>query len=641
MTTPVAAPAPGAASCRWIFNPAVDLLVGCGAWSLPLLALTFYLGQRDAVHMSFAFYFLGVFCNQPHYMATVYRAYHTQEDFRKYRFFTVYITVFIVLTVLLVHLAPAAFPWVLTFYLTWSPWHYTGQNYGIAMMMARRAGARPSDEERQLIWWSYFASYVAWFLALHNTTTEDPSLVILPIPATIALHGKVWFFLVFLVAGGFGHYRLVQQVGWRAMTAPLALFATQFLWFPLPDLLKEFTELEFPPSYSSAGVLAFMHCAQYLWITSYYARREAEAAGPDGTPRPADAPATFRWSPYYLLLVVGGIALFLPGPWLASRVFGHDLVQSFFMFSALVNLHHFLLDGAIWKLRDGRIARLLLGRNPPADEHHEAEHAATRPWLGWLFGPAAGARALRYSLAILLLALAAVDQTQFWLTLKDSSPPALALARQINPQDTRTHFHRAKALANAGQVAEAIAELRQSVAINPGHMATQHLLGELLFRTGDNAAARVQYEEMLRRFPPDVVTLANSGILASRAGDMAQAVERFEAAIKLAPENMDVRLYLGETLEKAGRLPEAIRQYEIYAKWHEDNVVTPEVLGNFLLVGLKLGALYHHQGQAEVATAWCRRVIQLAREYNRPTEAAAAEARLRALGLDPNSPSTP
>jgi len=33
---------------------------------------------------------------------------------------------------------------------------------------------------------------------------------------------------------------------------------------------------------------------------------------------------------------------------------------SFLIFTALVNLHHFILDGAIWKLRDGQIAALLL-----------------------------------------------------------------------------------------------------------------------------------------------------------------------------------------------------------------------------------------------------------------------------------------
>ena len=41
----------------------------------------------------------------------------------KYRFFTVYVTLFIGLAVVIVHLAPGLFPWLLTFYLTWSPWY--------------------------------------------------------------------------------------------------------------------------------------------------------------------------------------------------------------------------------------------------------------------------------------------------------------------------------------------------------------------------------------------------------------------------------------------------------------------------------------------------------------------------------------
>ena len=93
-----------------------------------------------------------------------------------------------------------------------------------------------------------------------------------------------------------------------------------------------------------------MHSAQYLWITSYYARREAGAKGAGG------------WRPfaYFAVLVAGGIALFVPGPWLASRLFHSDFAASFLIFTALVNIHHFILDGAIWKLRDNRIAALLL-----------------------------------------------------------------------------------------------------------------------------------------------------------------------------------------------------------------------------------------------------------------------------------------
>jgi hypothetical protein len=61
---------------------------------------------------------------------------------------------------------------------------------------------------------------------------------------------------------------------------------------------------EIPQSRYSSGVLAVMHSAQYLWITSYYARREA--AGEHGR----------SWRPwaYFAVLIAGGIALFIPGP---------------------------------------------------------------------------------------------------------------------------------------------------------------------------------------------------------------------------------------------------------------------------------------------------------------------------------------
>ena len=66
-------------------------------------------------------------------MATLYRAYHNESDFQKYRLFTIHITGLVLLTVILTHFWYGLLPWVFTLYLTWSPWHYTGQNYGLFM----------------------------------------------------------------------------------------------------------------------------------------------------------------------------------------------------------------------------------------------------------------------------------------------------------------------------------------------------------------------------------------------------------------------------------------------------------------------------------------------------------------------------
>jgi len=130
-------------SSLWIYNPTFDLIVGCGAWSAPLLLLGYFAGNSNAATWSVVFYALALVFNYPHYMATIYRAYHTQEDFNKYRVFTVHITGLVLLTLLLSHFFRQALPWIFTLYLCWSPWHYSGQNYGLFMMFSRRAGAKP------------------------------------------------------------------------------------------------------------------------------------------------------------------------------------------------------------------------------------------------------------------------------------------------------------------------------------------------------------------------------------------------------------------------------------------------------------------------------------------------------------------
>ena len=260
----------------WLYNPWLDLLVGCGAWSAPLL-LFWYLSSSAALAWSATFYGLAIFFNYPHYMATLYRAYHTSEDFRKYRIFTVHITALILLTLILSHFWYRALPWLFTIYLTWSPWHYSGQNYGLFMMFARRAGAKPSENERQSLYSAFLCSYLILFLTFHTGASQDPLFISLGIPEKISLPIIATLAIAFIVFSTFGLSRLGQKVGWRGLLPSLTVFSTQFLWFLLPTGLTLAEGLRITQSRYSNGVLAVMHSAQYLWITSYYARREAKA----------------------------------------------------------------------------------------------------------------------------------------------------------------------------------------------------------------------------------------------------------------------------------------------------------------------------------------------------------------------------
>jgi tetratricopeptide (TPR) repeat protein len=587
----------------WLFNAPLDLLIGCGGWSLPLIAFVAYATKQNAAVLASAFYFLTVFCNNPHYMATLYRAYGTGADFNRYRFFTIYVTVLLVLTVTLVHLVPALFPWVVTLYLLWSPWHYTGQNFGIAMLLARRAGAQPDLLNRQLLFASYVAAYAVWLVGFQSIETPDPGLIVFRLPRGLTNALLPVLSASFVALAGMALVRIARASHARTILGPALLSFSQGLWFIVPPLWQHYGALQLPSAYYSAGVLAFMHCAQYLWITTYHARREVEQGG--------NAPARpFHFVRYYAVLIVGGLALFIPGPWVASRLLGHEFVESFLIFAALVNLHHFILDGAIWKLRDNRLARLLIGRNAPAKDE-EASDNGLPELLRWLAGKTAATRAVRYSFAAGVVALGVLDQAQFNLSQKQAELPQLAQAQSLNPQDTRVYFRRAQLLLREGNRAAAEDELRKAIAINPRNVAAQQLLGEILFKGGDAVVAFTQYNRMSELFPADVATLINRGLLARQLGSNAFAARSFEDALRVAPERIQLHYLQADALAAAGQAARAAEQFALYIKLHESGSGAPEELPLFLAASLRLGELHAAQKRWHEAERYWQRAADI------------------------------
>ena len=476
--------------------------------------------------MALAFYVLAVFCNNPHYMATVYRAYRTPQDRAKYRVFTVWVSALLFFMVGVLLWKPALLPAVFTAYVLWSPWHYTGQNFGIAMMMARRNGVQPGRLDRNLIYLFFSASFVLWALDFNTAGWDDPRILSLGIRRSVAWPLEAALVAVSLLSGGWGVSRLVKQSSGRAMAALMTIMATQLLWFLMPVMIRMSARLEVSPLFYSTGMLAFMHCAQYLWVTSYFARRESE-----------NTPGR-QWSflKYYFILMTGGIALFIPGPWIISLLFKRDLVESLFIFVALVNLHHFILDGVIWKLRDNKIARLLLGAIPaPHDAGLESD--ASNQGLGWLLGKTPPARILRWSFGATLLAVGALDQLQYVLTTDKTTLPRLRAAQVVNANDTRVYFQRARILKDRGEIDAALSELDRAIAMNPYNLAPQSLKGELLSRLGQTGAAFEQFDRMASLFKPMPMILINAGVFAVRSGRAEKAIAIYEKAI--ATQSLD------------------------------------------------------------------------------------------------------
>jgi len=587
-------------SALWIYNPGLDLIVGCGAWSAPLLLLSYFSAASSARAWSVAFYVLALFFNYPHYMATIYRAYHRSEDFQKYRIFTVHITALMLLTLLLSHFWLRLLPWIFTIYLTWSPWHYSGQNYGLFMMFARRAGADPDRSTRRALYGAFVASYLILFLGFHTGPSTDPLFLSLGIPAVVSRWEQIILIVAFVGLSTFGLSRLASATGWRKLIPSLTLFSSQFLWFLLPAAISLIRGLEIPQNRYSSGVLAVMHSAQYLWITSYYARREACGETSSET---SNQPGR-NWRPlaYFGVLVVGGIALFVPGPWLASRAFHHDFTASFLIFTALVNIHHFILDGAIWKLRDGRIASLLLNsRERIADAAGEAGGQFAAAWR-WLVGSSSGARSLRIGAALLLLVWGTLDQARYYLALNADDLHDLQRAEALNSFDSTLQMRLAHRAMEEGQVQQAEAAWRRAMQANPADPAPRQGLLQLLIDQDRFDEAFSLTEASLKYTPKDANLLVDRGLLALRQGHPDQALANWDQALAVDPRQKLAHLYMADEFDREGKAQAAASHYnsfleQIARQPAQDRPAPDKVIA----IVLRMADCQVHSSQTELA----------------------------------------
>jgi len=531
------------ASPKWIHSPAVDLIIGCAGWSLlfvPFVMMLPAAGQQWAL----GFYTLALFVNFPHYMATIYRGYRTSEEVRRYRFVTVYVTAALVIALVAAHSSYRFVPWLVTLYLTWSPWHYTGQNFGLLMMFLGRNRIKVHRVERNGIWAAFVASYATTFLTFHSAASNDPFFISLGIPVSWSLL-RVPFTLLYLLLGGFILGRMIRRAGWRIMAAPVTLYATQFLWFLLPTAVELFRGSRVSQAAYTVSAIAFMHCAQYLWITTYYARREIN------TER-----RRWRWQTYCGIVFTGGLALFIPGPWMASYLFGRDFTLSVMAFGAVVNLHHFILDGAIWKLRDPQVRSLLTSEEAPeASGMTTVRATGLRPWR-LAAGVAVG----------LLLMLSGIDQIRYYVGNTQASTTSMGIAATLNPYDSILQTRLGRAYRVSGDRVRMERAFRVAARMDPDNLEAQNSVARLLLETGRYQEAYLHYKDMFANTDPDSEALMNFGALCKQLNRPDEAIDSFQRILGKLPNYAPAHLLLAETLDAGGKGTQAIAEYQRFVK---------------------------------------------------------------------------
>jgi tetratricopeptide (TPR) repeat protein len=517
----------------WLFGPWPDLLFGCGL--LYALAFGVFLvagAEIRSAQPSLLFPLLILALGVPHYGATLLRVYERRRERHAYVLFTLWATLAIAALFLASLRLPALATFLVTLYLTWSPWHYTGQNYGLAVMFLRRGGVALEPGTKRWLHLSFLLSFLLVFLQMHTGTapmsdlplgyTSEQGAVFVPlgIPWRFALALAGPLGVVYLLALAVVALRLRRQAAWRALLPPALLAVSQLLWFSLPyalHLLGVAPQLD-PLSWKFRSHyftwIAAAHFLQYLWVTAYYAR---QSGGWRGHAQFYGKSLLAGAAPWTLpFLVVGPQAL---GPLSADAGLA-------MLVASAVNLHHFVLDGAIWKLR-GRIAEVLIRSGSDVEDAAPVARRLGLRHAVW----AACAVALAVNLSQL------VDEE---LYRRSFARGDLRAARAASERLARVGFDRGsvhlalgQALLREGRPAEARDELWRSLELAP--TATAHVvLGKSFERERLWARAADAYETALAAGLPREDAMQTLG-LAANAWLEARQPERALALLERAP----------------------------------------------------------------------------------------------------------
>lgn len=360
---------------RWLYGPLPDLLFGCGLlYGVAFLVFGFAGPSIRATIPAFVVP-LGVlaFC-VPHYGATILRVYEQRNDRRSYAVFSLWSTLAVAAAFAWSVYDARVGCWFLTLYLLWSPWHYTGQNYGLAVMFLRRRGVAIDGEPKRVLYASFVLSYAVFFVTMNQAesalTPPEASVYLsnsspihfigLGIPSAIVY--QLFYGLSALYLASIGYFAVLVRAQWRELLPTLSLMFTQALWFSIP-LTANFLQLRSGIDPVDARfslpfyvmLTAVGHCTQYLWVTGYYARQSGGW--------------TTHRRHFGKIMIAGAATWALP-----AVIFAPDLFGTFsymgglgLLVASAVNIHHFILDGAIWKLRNLKVGRVLIRSAPPSE----------------------------------------------------------------------------------------------------------------------------------------------------------------------------------------------------------------------------------------------------------------------------------
>ncbi len=300
--------------------------------------------------------FLAAVVNWPHFMASYRLLYCSRENVTRHKWASIYVPGFLVLYLLVAVMVagddPSRSPYmnkqmysllflVSIFYLAW---HYTGQAWGMTASFTYINQQKMDSTDRRLIRIG-LRVLLAWHVVWATQPLELPASwhsVLLTAHETLSVLA-----LLSIPLGVYGFWRIARRSGRPPAVRAVLPWGTMYLWYLLVNY------------YPSAFFwLQISHALQYL-IFPMRVEMNRQAALDASAPSRGHHSMAGHMALYYMTLIALGLAVFkLPEVMLGSRDPFHYLAIAI---AAAVNIHHYFVDGCIWKISNPQVREDLFG----------------------------------------------------------------------------------------------------------------------------------------------------------------------------------------------------------------------------------------------------------------------------------------
>lgn len=331
---PAAAPRSVLNLGRPFVNVPFDYLVIGGGLSLIATAVLRW-GTPQVSHavLAAAVPVVVLLANSSHFAASTVRLYTKRGAFADFRFLTMALPLVTLAVLTAAILLPAGLGRHLqALYLTWSPYHYGAQAYGLSLMYWYRSGTAPTLALKRLLRFGCVAPFLYVFLSapasglhwlLPDAVLGHPAVG----GALVALSQLLW-------VASFVALPVLFAWSWKGSRLPVISGLIVFsngIWLLLLTFMQAFVWA------------TIFHGIQYLAIVTIFHVKERTG---EGSPRGW----AYHAVAFYLMCLPLGYLLFQAWPY-AYVWAGFGLAESMMMVIAVINIHHFIVDAYIWRLR--------------------------------------------------------------------------------------------------------------------------------------------------------------------------------------------------------------------------------------------------------------------------------------------------